>query len=129
MAQQQVLEHEVLARPCPGQDGREQEPDKFKHAFSIADHLVRGFAAPQRDVFGQHGSEMLLIHDNQVVEALAAERPDDSFDNGVCLWRVDRRRHAVDTDALGAPTEVTAIDGIPIATVLNIMMPATSAPG
>jgi hypothetical protein len=27
---------------------------------------------------------------------------------------VNRRRDTVDTDALGAPAEVTAIDGIPI---------------
>ena len=39
MAQEQILEHEVLARACPGQDGREQEPEQFKHAFSIADFM------------------------------------------------------------------------------------------
>ena len=75
---------------------------------------MRALAVVVRDVFGQHGSEMLLIQDNQVVEALAAERPDDSFDDGVCLWGVNRRRDTVDTDAPGAPAEVTAIDGIPI---------------
>ena len=33
---------------------------------------MRALAVVVRDVFGQHGSEMLLIQDNQVVEALAA---------------------------------------------------------
>src|SRR5919202_4623590 len=28
LAQEQVLEHEVLARACPGQDGREQQPEE-----------------------------------------------------------------------------------------------------
>ena len=37
MAQEQVLEHEVLARACPGQGGREQQPEQFEHAYSIAD--------------------------------------------------------------------------------------------
>jgi hypothetical protein len=62
---------------------------------------------------------MLLIQDNQVVEALAAERPDDSFADGVRLWRVDRRRDPIDTDAPGAQAEVTAIDGIPIVPIAS----------
>ena len=37
VAQQQVLSHAGLARASPGQDGREQEPEQFKHAHSIAD--------------------------------------------------------------------------------------------
>jgi hypothetical protein len=44
---------------------------------------MRALAVVVREVFGQHGSEMLLIQDNQVVEALAAERPDDSL----AVWR------------------------------------------
>ena len=46
MAQQQVLEHEVLVRACPGQDGREQEPEQFKLAFSIADFMCVRFCRP-----------------------------------------------------------------------------------
>src|SRR5258708_22229649 len=37
MAQQQVLKYEMLARTNPGQDCREQQPDDFQHALSIAD--------------------------------------------------------------------------------------------
>jgi hypothetical protein len=37
VAQQQVLEHEVVARVRPGQDRREQQPDEFEPVFSIAD--------------------------------------------------------------------------------------------
>jgi hypothetical protein len=37
MAQQQVLKHEVLARPHPGLDSRDQQPEQFEHAVSIAD--------------------------------------------------------------------------------------------
>jgi hypothetical protein len=46
VAQQDVLEDEVLARAHPGQDGREQQPGEFEHVLSIADlPLARGFAA------------------------------------------------------------------------------------
>jgi hypothetical protein len=41
VAQQQILEHEVLAWAHPGQDGREQQPEQFKHALSIADLRAR----------------------------------------------------------------------------------------
>src|ERR687886_2603518 len=37
MVQQQVLEHEVLAWANAGQDGRQEQPDEFKHVLSIAD--------------------------------------------------------------------------------------------
>jgi hypothetical protein len=46
VAQQDVLEDEVLARAHPGNDACEQEPDEFEHVLSIADlPLARGFAA------------------------------------------------------------------------------------
>src|SRR5437588_5175923 len=48
MAQQQVLEHEILARTHPGQDGREQQPQEFEHAFSMADYGRPTFASPQQ---------------------------------------------------------------------------------
>ena len=35
-----------LARASPGQDGREQEPEQFKHAFSIADFMRVRFCRP-----------------------------------------------------------------------------------
>ena len=37
MVQQQVLEHELLAWANAGQDGRQEQPDEFKHVLSIAD--------------------------------------------------------------------------------------------
>jgi hypothetical protein len=37
MTQEQVLSYEVAARATAGQHGREQEPDEFEHALSIAD--------------------------------------------------------------------------------------------
>jgi hypothetical protein len=57
---------------------------------------------------------VVLVKNNHVIEALAAERPDDSFDDGARRRRMNRRHDAVDADAPRAPAEVTAIDGIPI---------------
>ena len=48
MAQEQVLEHEVLPRASRGQGAGEQQPEEFEHDLSIADRQpVRGFAASQ----------------------------------------------------------------------------------
>jgi hypothetical protein len=37
MAQEQILEREVLAWTHPGQNGRSEKPEQFEHALSIAD--------------------------------------------------------------------------------------------
>ena len=47
MAQQQVFEHEVLARAQPGQNGRGQDAEEFEHTLSITNSAVRGFTLPQ----------------------------------------------------------------------------------
>jgi len=50
VAQEQILEDEVPAWTNAGQDGREQQPEQFKHAFSIADpQPPEDFAVPQHD--------------------------------------------------------------------------------
>src|SRR2546422_1409178 len=51
----------------------------------------------------EDGRQMPLIKHDHVVEALAAERPDDSFGDGVRLGRVNRRGDSIDTDTPGAP--------------------------
>ena len=53
MAQQQVLEDEVLARANRGKEGGEQEPEEFEHVLSIVDQAVRGFATPQAALLGR----------------------------------------------------------------------------
>src|SRR6266487_4510379 len=66
------------------------------------------------DKFCQYGPKMLLVQDDDVVKALSAQGPDHSFRDGIRHWRVDRSGDSVDADALGALSEVAAIDGIPI---------------
>jgi hypothetical protein len=47
LAQQQVLEHEVLAWASPRKSGREEQPEQFEHSISIAD-------LPSREVVPSH---------------------------------------------------------------------------
>ena len=67
------------------------------------------------DELRQHGREVLLVQHDEVVQAVAAERPGHAFGDGVCLWRVHWAGDGVDADTLSACTEVTAIDRIPVA--------------
>ena len=46
MPQQQVLEHEILARANAGQDSRQEQPEQFKHVLSIADLRSREVLPP-----------------------------------------------------------------------------------
>ena len=57
---------------------------------------------------------MLLVQDDEVIEALSAECSDHSFDDDVRLWRVHRRGDGIDTDPSGPLAEVAAIAGIAI---------------
>ena len=41
------------------------------------------FSVVVPDEFRQHRSKMLLIQDNQVIQALSAERPNDAFHDRV----------------------------------------------
>jgi len=51
-----------MARANPGHDSREQQPDEFQHAFSIADlWRVRGFAAPQLDALATASSRPVHV--------------------------------------------------------------------
>src|SRR5437667_6143915 len=70
VAQEQVLEDEVVARAHPGQDGREQQPEEFEHAFSIVDWrpsevlpshsgTVRGRAVAAHELFV--GGDLALL--------------------------------------------------------------------
>ena len=47
MAQQQVLEHEIVAWAHPGQDGRGHAPEPFEHVLSIANLARARFALVQ----------------------------------------------------------------------------------
>ena len=68
---------------------------------------------------------MVFVEDDEVVETLAAKRPDDSFRNSVRTRRVNGRGDRVDADPSGALAEVATIDRIAIA----LQMPWLVAPG
>ena len=77
------------------------------------------------DELGEYRPEMLLIEDDQVVEALSAKCADDSFNDRVRPRARYGRGDGVDADALGPCTEVAAIHGIAI----TQQMPRLASPG
>src|SRR5262245_1977001 len=73
-------------------------------------------AAPMiiADIGRKNPSEMRLIDDDDVIEALASDRSDQPFDVGV-LPRTGRSRDDVrDADASYAPSELLAVDAIAV---------------
>ena len=112
MAQEEVLEHEVLARTYPGQDGRDQQPEQFKHAPGSQIYPRAGLpphnrsecpapvAAPQRRGTG-------VSHAGSVGETFACahrtwtyQHPvvDDAV-SYVLTWSLGSPRHIRDSDA------------------------------
>ena len=75
--------------------------------------------------FRQHRPQVLLVEDDHVVQTFLAECPDNAFGNCVRTRRSNGRGDGIDTDALGPPAEVTAVDGISIAQ----QMPRLATPG
>ena len=74
MAQEQVLEDKVVARPYPGQDGREEQPDEFEHVLSFSDLRPHGDLPPHTLyvlVFIAHGRRE-LVHVNVTANPTAA---------------------------------------------------------
>ena len=68
-------------------------------------------------VFDEDTTQMPLIDQNEVVEALAPQRPDHPLRDGVRVGRADRRQDGRDADAGGArmPESTTARGLLPAA--------------
>jgi hypothetical protein len=62
----------------------------------------------------EDGRQVLLVEDDHVVQALAAECPDDAFGDRVRTRRSNGRGDAIDTHPSGPLAEVAAIHGIAI---------------
>jgi hypothetical protein len=58
---------------------------------------------------------VLLVKHDEVVQALAAKRPDHAFCDGVRRWRVNRCDDAVDADPVCPLAKVAAVDCVAIA--------------
>src|SRR5437867_12897251 len=66
------------------------------------------------DVFPEHLSEMVLTEDDQVVQALAPDRPDDSLGVGVLPGRLRCGEDLPDTDSQNDLPEFVTVGTIPI---------------
>lgn len=69
----------------------------------------RTFGVVVSDELTEHGPQRLLVQDDEVVEALAPERADDPFRNGVRPRRADGRQERFDAEHFGSPTEVSSV--------------------
>jgi hypothetical protein len=86
---------------------------------------MRSLLVVVRHELTQDSHEVLLVQNDDVVEALSPQGANHSLHDGVRLGRVDRGRDRVDTEASGALAEVAAVHGIPIAQ----QMPWFTTPG
>jgi len=66
------------------------------------------------DVFAEDLSEMILAEDDQVVQAFAPDRPDDSLGVGVLPGRLWGGEDLPDTDRPDDPPKCAAVGTIPI---------------
>ena len=60
-------------------------------------------------------SQVLVVDDDQVVQALAPEGADDPFRNRVRSWRADRCQERLDAEALCSSAELPAVAGVAVA--------------
>ena len=66
------------------------------------------------DVFAQDLSRVPIVEDDHVVEALAANASNDSFDVRALPWRARRRENLLDAESRDATFEVRPVDSIPV---------------
>jgi hypothetical protein len=81
-------------------------------------HLQRPVCAPAMiivEVPGQEPPEMSLVQDNHVVQAFAADAPDQPFDVGGLPWTPWGNQDFLDAHIADTPPERGAIDPVPIA--------------
>ncbi len=58
---------------------------------------------------------MLLVEDDQVVEALGPQSPDDPLGNRIGAGRLHWTEQSLDTQVLGPPDEIPTVDAVPVA--------------
>ena len=68
-----------------------------------------------RNELSEHRPEVLLVEDDQVVEAVVAQGPDDPLANRVGAGRPHWTEEGLDAQALGPPNEILTLDGVPVA--------------
>src|ERR1043166_5972852 len=98
-------------RSVPGATGLGQSLAWLRFRCLQTKRAMRALRVVVVDEFAENGWQVLLVKHDEVIQALAAERPDHAFCDCVRLWRVNRCGDAVDADPLcplarEAPTAV-----------------------
>ena len=80
----------------------------------LVERPVRSRAVVIRDVGSQHPSEMPLVEDDDVVQTLAADRPDDAFDVGILPGGARRGAHGPEPERVDGSTECRIEDRVAV---------------
>src|SRR5678816_2987689 len=93
--------------------------------------LAQRQVRPQSVVVGRIGLEnfaqVVLTHDHHVIQALATDRADETFDVSVLPGRPRRRWSVADTDGRKTPGYGMTVRGVPVADqVLRRLFPRES---
>ena len=76
---------------------------------------VRTFRVVVPNELGEDRPQMLLVDDNQVVEALVPQSPDDPLAHRIGVGRLHWTEQSLDTQVLGPPDESPTVDAVPVA--------------
>ena len=66
------------------------------------------------DELGENRPQMPLVEDDELVQTFSAERPDDSFDDGIRPRARYRRGDGIDADSSGPLAEVASVHRVVI---------------
>ncbi len=90
---------------------------------------MRSVAIVVIDELGQHGSQVALVDDDQVVEAFGPNGPHDPLGHGIGVRRAWRGPHSADAQTGQLAVEVTAVNGILVVDeVLSLPAPGRRPP-
>jgi hypothetical protein len=87
--------------------------DRTRDRRVLAEREMCSRAHVVRDVVCEHSVQRHPVHDDEVIEALTSDRPDDSFDVGVLPRRSRRRANGFDVHCVDGGCDVRE-DGIAI---------------
>ncbi len=77
-----------------------------------AERSMRPVGIVVGDELAQDGAQMLLVENDKVVQALAAQRPNHPLSHGVCPWSPDWRQQGLGPErpcSSGEPRPISAV--------------------
>ena len=75
---------------------------------------MRSLGVVAADELGGDRSQVPLVNDDKAIQALAAERPDHPFRDGIRPGCADRAEQHLDAEAPGPQREVATVHRVPV---------------